>query len=310
METQPLGSSSLQVTRLAYGCMRLAWQPPAVTQEGVETGIRTLEAAVEAGYNFFDHADIYGRGACESIFGEALRRHPDWRDRLIVATKCGIRFEGDEGGPHRYDFSADYIVRSLEGSLQRLNTDRVDLLMLHRPDYLADPHEIAEAFTRLRDAGKVREFGVSNFRPSLLSAVQAALPFPLQVNQVEIHLRHLDSFTDGTLDQCLERKITPMAWSPLDRGQLATGHLPAFALAGDPHWLQLVATLDQIAAELDTERTLVALAWLLRHPSGIIPVIGSTRPEAIVRATGATRLPLSREQWYRILLAAEGKRLP
>ncbi|HWL53684.1 MAG TPA: aldo/keto reductase [Chthoniobacteraceae bacterium] len=312
MKTQRLGTSELEVTRLAYGCMRLAWQPPNVSAEAIEKGIRALEAAVEAGYTFFDHADIYGRGACESIFGEALRRHPGWRDRLIIATKCGIRRPDDPhpGAPHRYDFSFEHIVGSVEGSLQRLGVETIDLLMLHRPDFLADPEEIARAFTRLHEAGKVRTFGVSNFRPSLVAAVQSALPFPLQVNQVEIHPRRLDAFTDGTLDQCLERRLTPMAWSPLDRGRLAPGQPSDPALSADPHWLQLTATLDTLAAAYGIDRATLVLAWLLRHPAKIIPVIGSTDPGRIAAAARATETALDRETWYEILHAARGEPLP
>ncbi len=312
MKTQRLGSSELEVTRLAYGCMRLAWQPPEVNAEGIENGIRALEAAVDAGYTFFDHADIYGGGACETIFGEALRRHPDWRDRLVIATKCGIRRADDPvpGAPHRYDFSFEHIIASVERSLCRLRVETIDLLMLHRPDFLADPEEIARAFVQLHEAGKVRTFGVSNFRPPLVSAVQAALPFALQVNQVEIHPRYLATLTDGTLDQCLERKLTPMAWSPLDRGRIATGHRPDAALAADTHWVQLTATLDAIATRLGIDRTTLVLAWLLRHPSGIIPVIGSTDPGRILKATQADNIELDRETWYEILRAARGEALP
>lgn len=312
MKTQRLGSSELEVTRLAYGCMRLAWQPPEVSAEGIEKGIRALEAAVDAGYTFFDHADIYGGGACETIFGEALRRHPDWRQRLVIATKCGIRRPDDPvpGAPHRYDFSFEHIITSVERSLRRLRVETIDLLMLHRPDFLADPEEIARAFVQLYEGGKVRTFGVSNFRPSLVSAVQAAIPFALQVNQVEIHPRYLATLTDGTLDQCLERKITPMAWSPLDRGRVATGHHPDAELAADTHWVQLTATLDAIAARLGIDRTTLVLAWLLRHPSGIIPVVGSTDPGRILKATEADNVVLDRETWYEILRAARGEALP
>ena len=188
MKNQLLGTSDIQVSRLSYGCMRLsgAWDRTLLDESAIARGIETIEVAVEAGYTFFDHADIYGDTACETIFGRAFKKHPEWRDQLIVATKCGIRFENEPspGKPHRYDFSFEHIVNSAEESLKRLGMERIDLLMLHRPDFLADPAEIARAFSHLREGGKVREFGVSNFRPSLLSAVQKALPFALLVNQV------------------------------------------------------------------------------------------------------------------------------
>ena len=218
------GKTDLQVTRLCYGAMRISgsWDKDKVDAAAIERGIRSLESAVDAGYNFIDHADIYGDTTCEMIHGLALDRHPAWRDQLVVATKCGIRFEDEPAGtPHRYDFDGDYIRQSVDGSLQRLNLDRIDLYQLHRPDWLADPEDIAQAMIDIHKAGKVRYFGVSNFRPSLVNAVQSALPFPLVSNQVEIHLLRLNCFEDGTLDQCLEKSMVPLAWSPLAGGRIA-----------------------------------------------------------------------------------------
>jgi predicted oxidoreductase len=209
MQTIPLGSTDLQVTRLCYGGMRLApsWDPAKCDAAGIERGIQMLESAVDAGFTFIDHADIYGGTMCETIHGLALDRHPEWRDRLVVATKCAIRHKDQpKGAPHRYDFSGEHIRHSIDGSLKRLKLDRIDLYQLHRPDWLADPDDIAAAFTDLHQAGKVRYFGVSNLRPSLVNALQAALPFPLVSNQVEIHFLRLDNFEDGTLDQCLEKR--------------------------------------------------------------------------------------------------------
>lgn len=311
MKTQRLGRSSLEITRLCHGCMRISgtWDRTKVDAESIKRGIQIVEAAFEAGYTFFDHADIYGDTTCESIFGEALAKHPAWRDQIVIGTKCGIIFPGwpAANSPHRYDFSHDHIVKSVEGSLERLGTDRIDLLMLHRPDYLADPEEISRAFGELRRAGKVLEFGVSNFRPSLVSAVQSALDFPLVANQVEIHPLRLDCFTDGTLDQCLEKKITPLAWSPLARGLLGSGQ----KAGGHEAHLRLVQeALDEAAADYSTNRTCIALAWLLRHPAGIVPIVGSANPENIRQAARATEVELDRETWYRILLAARGEKLP
>ncbi len=314
MKTQPLGTSGIEVSRLSYGCMRISgsWDRTKVDEEVIRKATLAIEAAIDSGYTFFDHADIYGDTACESIFGKVLHENPAWRERLFIATKCGIRFEDEPlpGQPHRYDFSFEHIVRSAEESLERLQIGTIDLLMLHRPDFLADPGEIARAFVKLRDEGKVRHFGVSNFRPSLLSAVQSALPFALQVNQVEIHLRRLACFTDGTLDQCLERKITPMAWSPLQQGKLATGYEPALEAPDHAHHAALLKTLDDVAGEFGSNRSAIALAWLLRHPSGIVPVVGSVNPENIRAAAKATEIEIDRDTWYRILLAARGEKLP
>jgi predicted oxidoreductase len=316
MKTVLLGSTDLPVTRLCYGGMRLSpsWEADKVGPDLIERGIRMLESAVEVGYTFIDHADIYGGGMCETIHGLALERHPDWRDRLVVATKCGIRWIDEPvGAPHRYDFSRDHIRRSAEDSLRRLKLDRIDLYQLHRPDWLTDPAEIAAAFVDLHRAGKVRHFGVSNFRPSLVSALQAALPFPLVSNQVEIHLLRLATFEDGTLDQCLEKKMTPLAWAPLAGGRLAAAlgddATPPQAPEAQAAVYRLRPVLARVAKQYGVSPLAILLAWQMRHPSGIIPILGSTRPEIIRDAVTADTITLDRESWYHILLAARGQKL-
>ncbi len=314
MKSVTLGKSPLLCSRLSYGCMRVAgtWNPAEITPERRTSGKRAILAAFEAGYTLFDHADIYCRGGCESIFGEVLREQPELKRRALVITKCGIRFGGDPHptSPHRYDFSAEHILHSCELSLKRLNLQTIDVYQLHRPDLLMNPAEIAAAFDKLRQQGKVRYFGVSNFSPSFVSLLQSALPFPLVVNQVEIHLGRLDCFTDGTLDQCLEKTITPLSWSPLAGGLLGTGgQIPPQHPRHDV-LVKLVEVLDKMAAALGVSRTVVALAWLLKHPSGIIPIVGSCNPEHIRDAVRADSLELSREQWYELLVAARGKSLP
>jgi predicted oxidoreductase len=227
MNTIPLGSSSLTASRLAYGCWRLAgtWNSDEVKPDAEAAGRRAVLAAHEAGYTLFDHADIYCDGVAERIFGETLLEVSGMRERVVVATKCGIRKSGEPtpGAPYRYDFSADYVVRSCEESLKRLGVEVIDVYQLHRPDYLMDPAEVARAFDQLKRSGKVREFGVSNFRPSQVTALQRACPMPLVVNQVEISLANLSCFEDGTLDQCLAERMTPMAWSPLAGGLIGDG---------------------------------------------------------------------------------------
>jgi len=316
MKTQTLGTTDIRVTRLCYGAMRIAggWDKAKVDAAAIERGIRSLESAVEAGYNFIDHADIYGDTMSEAIHGLALDRHPGWRDKLVVATKCGIRFEDEPPGtPHRYDFSGEHIRWSIDESLRRLKLERVDLYQLHRPDWLADPEDIASALVDIHKAGKVRHFGVSNFRPSLVDAVQRALPFPLVSNQVQISLLRLDTFEDGTLDQCLEKKMTPLAWSPLAQGRLAAAFDGKAALPQGEHDVAAVARLHPVLADVaqayGVTPLAIVLAWLMRHPSGIIPIYGSTRPEAIREATKADTVTLDRDSWYRILLAARGKKL-
>lgn len=314
MQSIPLGVSPLQSSRLAYGCWRVAgtWNPAAVTPEGRATGRRAVIAAHEAGYTLFDNADIYCGGEAERILGEALREVSGLRERVLIATKGGIRVGGDPrpDSPPRYDFSAAHIVRACEGSLQRLGIETIDLYLLHRPDYLAQPEEVAKAFSQLRAAGKVRHFGVSNFRPTLVTALQAACPMPLVAHQVEISLARLEAFTDGTLDQCLIERLTPMAWSPLAGGLLGGGAsdlLPSQKLYRPEPFLP---ALDAVARARGATRATVALAWLLKHPSNILPIVGSIRPERIREAAQAPALELTREEWYRLLIAARGEPLP
>ncbi len=314
MKTIKLGNSSLVSSRLCYGCWRIAgdrnqFKTPA---EADAAGRAALVAAYESGYTLFDGADIYGGGRCEEILGRTLREVSGMRGKILVASKCGVRHAGlpTPDSPGRYDFSAEHIVQSCEQSLKRLGIETIDLYMLHRPDYLGDPHEIAGAFAQLYDAGKVRFFGVSNFRPSLVSALQAACPFPLVVNQVEISLAQRAAFEDGTLDQCLEKNIAPMAWSPLGGGLLGDGAKRLLPAQQGYKPDAIVKVLDEIASARCLNRTLIALAWLLKHPGKIVPIIGTTNPERIREAAKAAECELSREDWYRLFIAARGEPLP
>jgi len=307
MQSILLGSSSIRVSRLSYGCWRIAENGEADYAAGREAVL----AAVDAGFTFFDHADIYCSGHSEIAFGRALKEVKGLREQLVIATKCGIRKPGEPAGaPVRYDFSKDYILNSCDASLKRLGIETIDLYQLHRPDWLCDPFEVAHAFSKLRQSGKVREFGVSNFSPSQVAMLQAALPFPILSNQVEISLMQLGTFTDGTLDQCLERRMTPMAWSPLGAGLLGDGArslLPG-QMKYDP--VRVVAALDKVAKELGTTRTALALAWLLKHPSKIVPIVGSPNPVHIRNSVDCLNVNLTREQWYTLLEAARGEQLP
>jgi predicted oxidoreductase len=314
METVSIGVSSLHSSRIGYGCWRIAgsWEREEVTPETRAVGRRAVIAAYEAGYTLFDNADIYCRGEAERVLGEALREVSGMRDRIVLATKCGIRVAGSPQpeSPQRYDFSADHIVYSAEHSLKRMRIETIDILMLHRPDYLADPEEVAKAFSQLKSEGKVRHFGVSNFRPSLVTALQVACPMPLIVHQVEISLAKLDAFTDGTLDQCLIENITPMAWSPLAGGLLGNGANRLLPSQQPYRVDRFVPVLDAIANARGTNRIAIALAWLLKHPARIMPIVGSTKPERILQAAEADKINLSRDEWYRLLLAARGEPLP
>ena len=314
MQTQPIGTSDLTTARLAYGNMRCVgdWDPAAATAERRAKGVRAHAAALEAGYTLFDTADIYCRGVCEEVLGQALREVGGMRGRVVVATKCGVRFKGDPtpDAPGRYDFSPEWIEQSCENSLRRLGVETIDLYQLHRPDLLMDPTAIAAAFDRLHRAGKVRWFGVSNFLPTTVAALAVACPMPLVVNQVEIHLGRLSPFMDGTLDQCLERKMTPLSWSPLGGGWLGAGRELKPDDAHRAKRQPVLDVLDATAKDLGVSRTVVSLAWLLKHPSGIVPIVGSNSPDHLRDAAKADAVELTRDQWYRILIAARGEPLP
>lgn len=313
MKQIAIGVSELNSSCLAYGCWRIAGQvgPAGPSAGAVDSGKQAVIAAHEAGYTLFDNADIYGGGSSERIMGQALKEIPGMRGQVILLTKCGVRHAGtpDPDSPHRYDLSADHIVKSCEGSLNRLGVETIDIFMLHRADYLMDPAEVAGAFTQLKEQGKVRHFGVSNFRPTQLTALKAACPMPLVTHQFEFSLTRLTPLTDSTLDQCLIERITPMAWSPLGGGLLAdgAGRLLSWQQKYTPD--QIKPVLDEIASAHGVTRAMVALAWLMRHPSGVMPIVGSTNPDRIREAARAADLELSREDWYRLFTAAQGKPL-
>lgn len=310
MQSILLGRGTLRSSRLAYGCWRIATTHDP--RKNLKCARRAVHAAVEAGYTLFDHADIYCDGRAEETFGEVLSESPGLRAMIVLATKCGIRFADDPtaNAPYRYDFSAEHITRQCEQSLRRLGVEQIDLYQLHRPDWLMDAAEVAEAFGRLQRSGKVREFGVSNFSPSQLTLLQQACPQALAVNQVEISLAQLATLSNGTLDQCQAQRITPLAWSPLAGGLLGDGGkdlLPSQKLYRPE---KINAALDKIAAARGSTRMVIALAWLMRHPAGIVPIVGSTAPERIRAAVAATECILTREEWYQLLTAARGESLP
>ena len=299
MRTVTLGGSPLKVSRLAYGCWRLSGS-------GVD-GARAVRAAVEAGFTLFDHADIYGGGVCEEVFGGVMKESPELRERLVIANKCGIRLPhlGGAGEPYRYDSRAGHIVTSCEDSLRRLHVEKIDLYQIHRPDFLTHPEEVARAFDQLARAGKVMEFGVSNFRPSQVAALQRACPMRLRVNQVEFSLLQRAPLHDGVLDQCLAENMTPLAWSPLGGGQLADGAGDLLRSQREYQPQRVLPLLDEMAARHGVSRSGIALAWLLKHPAGVVPIVGTTNEARIGDAIQAESIELSREEWYALLTAAE-----
>lgn len=309
----PLSQLPVSVGRLAYGCWRLAgtWDASAINEEKEKQAETAVMAAIEAGFTLFDHADIYCNGEAERLFGETMKKQPNLREKIILASKCGIRFAGHPvpQSPYRYDFSKNHIIQSCEGSLKRLGTDHLDILMLHRPDFLGHPNEVAEAVDHLQSRGMIRLFGASNFSYSQIEMYHRA-GLKIAVHQIEISLKAHQAISDGRLDQCIQHQITPMAWSPLSRGLLGDGLRADFEHHASETGSSLLKTVDEIAGELETNRSTIALAWLLRHPANIMPVIGSTHPERIRQAMQASRIQLSRDHWYRLTEVAFGSRLP
>ena len=288
------------VSPLVMGAMRLG------EVGGPQEILRFIHGCLEQGLSTFDHADIYGSYQAEAQFGAALALEPGLREKLQLISKCGIKLvspQRPEHAVHGYDTSRAHIVASVERSLRNLNTERLELLLLHRPDPLMDADEVAEAFTELRAQGKVRHFGVSNFSPRQLELLQSRLSEPLVTNQVEVSLLHLAPMHDGTLDQCQQRRSRPMAWSPLGGGELFTGT--------SERARRLRAELERVKAELEADSLdQVALAFVLRHPSGIVPVLGTSKLARVRAAVDARRLELSRDQWFRLWSASMGHEVP
>lgn len=299
---RPLGKSSLRCAPLAYGFWRFAGTD-------VQSARHKVELALELGINLFDHADIYGVdgggafGDAEALFGRVLKEAPGLRDRFVLATKGGIVL----GVP--YDSSPGYIRQAVEASLRRLGTEVIDLYQIHRPDFLGNPAALAAELSALRDEGKIREVGVSNYTPTQLAALQAHLPFPIATTQPEFScLRHA-ALRDGVLDQCMERGITPLAWSPLAGGALGLPRDEA-AARGGARLVACIDVLDRIAEEQGVARAAVALAWLMMHPAGVIPILGTQSLARLRECMGALRVELGRAQWNEILVAAQGEPLP
>jgi len=282
---------------IAWGCWRFAGVSVAEARTRVET-------ALECGMTLVDTADIYGRGgpgfgSAEELLGEVLAEAPGLRERMILATKGGIV------PPVPYDSSIGYLTAACDDSLRRLGVDHVDLWQVHRPDLLTHPEEVAEALTDMVESGKVAEVGVSNHTPAQVRALQEYLPFPLATSQPELSPLCLDPLYDGTLDLCAEFALVPLAWSPLGGGRLA-GEPPA----GDGRATAVAEVCDRIAGEQGVSRAAVVLAWLMAHPTGVVPIIGTQQPERIRECARATEVELDRTRWYEILVAARGEPLP
>jgi predicted oxidoreductase len=296
-----LANTDLSFSRLIPGLWRLTeWN---FTTDDLH---RWIAGCIEMGMTTFDHADIYGGYRCEALFGEVLARDASLRGKIELVTKCGIALINERYPAHRvkhYNTSRAHITASVEQSLVNLRTDHLDLLLIHRPDPFMNADDTAQAFYDLRQAGKVRHFGVSNFTPSQFDLLQSRLDFPLVTNQIEFSVTHVVPLYDGTLDQAQRLRVPPMAWSPLGGGSL---------FRSDDATAQRVRhTLTQIGqahgvADVET----VALAWLLAHPANVLPVLGTSKLDRLQKAAAAESLILDRQEWFAILEASNGRDVP
>lgn len=311
MRTMPLGKTELMAPVAAVGCMRLK----DIDEKAAET---LVETALTAGANFFDHADVYGQGVCETLFAKAMVSLGVHRENVILQSKCGI-VRGVNGKGRMFDFSKPHILESVDGSLSRLDTDYLDVLLLHRPDALMEPEEVADAFHQLHSQGKVRHFGVSNHTPGQIRLLQKYLDLPIVANQLQfgighqpmvlsgLHMNMLDDAAvdrdGGILDFCRLEDITIQPWSPLQYGFFEGVFL------GNAKFPQLNAQLDELAEKYGASSLTIAMAWILRHPARMQPVTGTTNPGRLLDCLKATDVTLTREEWYAVYQAA-GHTLP
>ena len=294
-------TSDFSMSRVIHGQMRMNdWKMS--TRELMQF----FEELVEMGITSFDHADIYGNYTCEALLGDVLSLSKGLRDKIEIVTKCGIKLVSDKYPERKvkyYDYSYDHIITSVNNSLKNFRTDRIDLLLLHRPAPFFDPEEAARAFSVLKKEGKVLHFGVSNFTPAQFSTLNSFTEERLVTNQVEISPYCLEHFENGNIDFFLKEKIKPMAWSPVAGGRLLNPH--------DHKGPRVLRVLQQVAEELNVNPVdKVNYAWLFKHPVMMMPVVGSGKTERIKHAVDALSVDMSLEQWYKIFIAAKGKELP
>ncbi|MBE5967231.1 MAG: aldo/keto reductase family oxidoreductase [Lachnospiraceae bacterium] len=306
MRTMKLGKSNLEVPVIAIGCMRMN----SLTKQDAEKYVRE---ALEQGANFFDHADIYGGGNCEEIFADAIAMNSTIREKIILQSKCGI-VPGN-----RFDFSKEHILKSVDGILQRLKTDFLDVLLLHRPDALVEPEEVAEAFDQLESSGKVRHFGVSNQNPMQIELLQKSLNQDIIANQLQFSITNATMVSTGInvnmqndaainrdgsiLDFCRLNDITIQPWSPFQYGFFEGVFL------GNSKFPELNQVIDHIADKYGVSNTTIAIAWILRHPAHMQPVIGTMNINRMKDCCKAADVTITREEWYEIYRAA-GNVLP
>lgn len=316
MEKMKIGTSNLEASRIAFGCMSLGggWNKNPISLEDENKAFAAVDCALENGINFFDHADIYCLGKSEEVFSRILDKRPRLRENLILQSKCGINAFAKV--PH-YDFSKDYILNAVDGILNRLKTDYLDVLLLHRPDSLVEPEEVAEAFDILKTSGKVRHFGVSNHNAMQIKLLNKCLNQPLIINQLEISLANsgvidegmnVNSNTNpglmrsfGTLEYCRLHDITPQAWSPLAGGRLLDDRIEKYR--------RLNTVLEEYSKKYGVKKGAIVIDWLLRHPAKIQPIIGTRSIERIEGICEGSHVKLTREEWYNLYNLVEHREL-
>lgn len=305
MKNVTIANCDLKASEISLGCMRIS----GMTNTDIS---RLIHTALDEGVNFFDHADVYGGGQSEAKFAEAMDMNPTLREKMILQTKCGIR----KGS---FDFSKEHILSAVDGSLKRLRTDYLDVLLLHRPDALVEPEEVAEAFTILQDSGKVHYFGVSNQNPMQIELLTKFVKQKIIFNQLQLSITNtgmIDAGINvnmendasinrdgGILDYCRLKEITVQPWSPFLFGFFEGVFLD------NPKFPELNQTIDRMAAAKGVANTAIAIAWLLRHPARMQPIVGTTKPDRLKDICKASDITLTRQEWYEIYLAA-GNKLP
>ena len=305
MKTITLNNTNLSIPEIGMGCMRI------VELENVDEVKGWVDTALEHGINFFDHADIYGKGRCEELFGQVLT--PSLREKIILQSKCSIR------PGIAFDFSKEHILNSVDGILKRLNTEYLDILLLHRPDALMEPEEVADAFRILKENGKVHHFGVSNQTPMQMELLSKYCDEPLLINQLQLSIAHCPMINSGinanmyndsginrdggVLEYCRLKDITIQAWSPFQYGMFEGIFL------GNEKFAELNKVIDNLAEKYNVTNSAIAVAWILRHPAGIQTIVGTTNKDRIAQISKASEIRLTREEWYALYMAA-GNKLP
>lgn len=290
MQRKKIHKEGPEFSRIITGAWR--W---ALEERHVQT---LIHQSLDVGMTTFDHADIYGDHSNEEIFGNVIRKDPSLRNRMEIVTKCGIKFPSAKrpsSWVKHYDTSKKHIIWSAENSLKMLSTDHIDLLLIHRPDPLLNPVEVADAFSSLKQSGKVLHFGVSNFTAAQFEMLQSYMTFPLVTNQIEISITHHKPLFDGILNVLMKHRVSPMGWSPLGGGKLMNGD---------------ITDLFKKALHYQASDSQLSLAWLLKHPSSIFPVIGTTKADRIVESSKAIDINLDLQDWFEMLKTVQGKEMP